>query len=56
MDRAEFEGRWTGRLVLITRRAGLGELAREFNISWFLEAIHKYRTILSEVLVVSFFL
>lgn len=56
MDRAEFESRWSGRLVLITRRAGLGDFAKEFNITWFLQAIHKYRSILSEVLVASFFL
>jgi subfamily B ATP-binding cassette protein HlyB/CyaB len=42
--------------VLIARRASLGELAREFNISWFMQAIGKYRHILSEVLVASFFL
>lgn len=56
MERAEFESRWTGRLILITRRASLGNLAKEFNLTWFLQAIHKYRWILSEVLVASFFL
>jgi ATP-binding cassette, subfamily B, bacterial HlyB/CyaB len=52
----DFEARWSGRLVLIARRALLGDLAREFNIAWFMQAIHKYRRILSEVLVASFFL
>ncbi len=52
----EFAARWSGRLVLIARRASLGSLAREFNIGWFLQAIHKYRRILSEVLIASFFL
>jgi subfamily B ATP-binding cassette protein HlyB/CyaB len=56
LPRAEFEARWSGRLVLITRRATLGDLGREFNIAWFLQAIHKYRHILGEVLVASFFL
>jgi ATP-binding cassette, subfamily B, bacterial HlyB/CyaB len=56
MSRAEFEAVWDGRLVLMTGRAALGELSRRFGISWFLGAIHKYRHLLSEVLVASFFL
>src|SRR5580700_7541922 len=40
----------------MTRRAGLGELARRFDITWFLQAMHKYRGLLTEVLVASFFL
>src|SRR6266446_148944 len=56
MTRAEFEAAWDGRLVLMARRAGLSELARRFDITWFLGAIHKYRHLLGEVLVASFFL
>ena len=56
VTRADFEARWSGRLILIARRATLGNLAREFNIAWFLQAIHKYRRILTEVLLASFFL
>jgi len=56
LSRAEFEGRWSGELLLMTRRAGLGELSRSFNISWFLGAMHKYRRLLGEVLIASFFL
>src|SRR5262249_25484949 len=56
MTRAEFEAAWNGHLVLITRRAGLVELSRRFDITWFLGAIHKYRRLLGEVLVASFFL
>ena len=56
VGREEFAARWSGRLVLIARRATLGNLAREFNIAWFLGAIHKYRRILGEVLIASFFL
>ena len=56
MSRAEFEAVWDGRIVLMTGRAALGELSRRFGISWFLGAIHKYRRLLSEVLVASFFL
>jgi ABC-type bacteriocin/lantibiotic exporter with double-glycine peptidase domain len=56
MTRAEFEAGWDGRLVLMTKRAALTDLARRFDITWFLGAIHKYRRLLSEVLVASFFL
>jgi ATP-binding cassette, subfamily B, bacterial HlyB/CyaB len=56
MTRAEFEQVWDGRLVLMTRRAGLGELSRRFDVTWFLGAIGKYRRQLGEVLVGSFFL
>jgi subfamily B ATP-binding cassette protein HlyB/CyaB len=54
--RADFEARWAGRLILMARRASLSDSVREFNIGWFLQAIHKYRRILAEVLVASFFL
>jgi ABC-type bacteriocin/lantibiotic exporter with double-glycine peptidase domain len=56
MTRAELEAVWDGRLVLFTRRAGLVELTRRFDISWFLGAIRKYRHALGKVLVASFFL
>lgn len=56
MARAEFLEKWTGRLVLMTRRVSIGDLARRFDITWFLQAMHKYRRLLGEVLVASFFL
>jgi ATP-binding cassette, subfamily B, bacterial HlyB/CyaB len=56
MTRAELESIWDGRIILMARRAGLIELSRRFDISWFLGAIHKYRRHLTEVLVASFFL
>jgi subfamily B ATP-binding cassette protein HlyB/CyaB len=56
MTRGEFENAWDGRIVLMTRRAALGDLGRRFNISWFLGAIRKYRSLLSEVLLASVFL
>ena len=56
MTQAQFEAQWDGRLVLITRRASLADLGRRFDITWFLGAIHKYRRLLGEVVVASFFL
>src|SRR5689334_7395249 len=55
MTRAELEAVWDGRLVLMTRRAKLTDLTRRFDITWFLGAMHKYRGLLSEVLLASFF-
>lgn len=56
MTQAEFESQWDGRLLLVARRAGLVDLSRQFDISWFLGAIIKYRNLLTEVLAASFFL
>jgi subfamily B ATP-binding cassette protein HlyB/CyaB len=56
MTRDELVSIWDGQLILMTRRAGLSDITRRFDISWFLGAIHKYRHLLSEVLVASFFL
>ena len=56
MSRADFEAVWDGRIVMMSRRAGLADLSRRFDISWFVGAIHKYRRILAEVLIASFFL
>jgi subfamily B ATP-binding cassette protein HlyB/CyaB len=56
MTRAELEAVWDGRLVLMARRARLTDLARRFDITWFMGAVQKYRGLLGEVLVASFFL
>ena len=56
MTRAELEAVWEGRLVLMTRRAKLADLSRRFDVTWFLGAVHKYRGLLSEVLLASFFI
>jgi ATP-binding cassette, subfamily B, bacterial HlyB/CyaB len=56
LGRAEFESEWTGRLLLMTRRAALGDLARRFDFVWFLQAMRKYRRMFAEVFVASFFL
>jgi ATP-binding cassette, subfamily B, bacterial HlyB/CyaB len=50
----DFEHEWTGRLILISRRAPLGDPARRFDLTWFWGAVHKYRGILCEVLLASF--
>jgi ATP-binding cassette, subfamily B, bacterial HlyB/CyaB len=40
----------------MARRASLADLGRRFDITWFLQAMGKYRVLLGEVLTASFFL
>src|SRR5215813_9272640 len=56
VNRGELEAMWDGRLVLLVRRASLTDLSRRFDITWFLQAMHKYRRLLGEALVASLFL
>ena len=56
MTQAELEAVWDGDIILMTRRAALTDLSRRFDIGWFLGAVHKYRRLLGEVLIASFFL
>ncbi|MEJ0092200.1 MAG: type I secretion system permease/ATPase [Methylocella sp.] len=56
ISRREFEANWHGRIVLMARRAALGELARRFDLTWFLQAMAKYRHLFAEVIFASFFL
>jgi len=56
IPKEEFEKQWNGTLILITRRVGLGEFIRRFDIGWFLQAMGKYRNLLGEVLLASFFI
>ena len=56
LSAAEFSARWNNELILFTSRASLaGELAK-FDFTWFIPAVVKYRKLLGEVLLVSFFL
>src|SRR6202051_989595 len=56
LTRAAFEARWDGRLFFLARRANLSDLTNRFGISWFVTAIHKYRRLIGEVFLFSFFL
>ncbi|MCW2285375.1 subfamily B ATP-binding cassette protein HlyB/CyaB [Rhodoblastus acidophilus] len=56
ITRHELEQLWDGRLLLMARRSALADVTRRFDISWFVGAMHKYRRLLGEVLVASFFL
>jgi hypothetical protein len=56
LPRRTFEEGWSGRLLLLTKRAGLGPGDRAFDFTWFIPAIVKYRKLLGEVLLASFVL
>ena len=56
MTREAFEKRWSGRLILATRRAGIFNDIGQFDFSWFIPAIFKYKKLFGEVFLASFFL
>jgi subfamily B ATP-binding cassette protein HlyB/CyaB len=56
MARKAFEKEWSGHLILFTKRANLRPEDRKFDFTWFIPAIVKYRKLLGEVLIASFFI
>ncbi|MFO0777788.1 MAG: type I secretion system permease/ATPase [Nitrospira sp.] len=54
--REQFEGIWTGELLLFTKRANVRLQDLKFDFTWFIPAIVKYRKFFGEVLIASFFL
>ncbi|GGA48631.1 type I secretion system permease/ATPase [Dyella nitratireducens] len=56
LSHEEMANRWSGKVMLFTSRVSIaGELSK-FDFSWFIPAVVKYRKLLGEILVVSFFL
>jgi ATP-binding cassette, subfamily B, bacterial HlyB/CyaB len=56
LPRQVFDDAWSGRLILFTKRAHLRPEDRKFDFTWFIPAIVKYRKLLGEVLLASFFI
>jgi subfamily B ATP-binding cassette protein HlyB/CyaB len=56
LTREAFAERWSGRLILMSRRATLSDPYTRFGVAWFVDAVKKYRAPLTEVLIGSFFL
>ena len=53
----ELDELWSGELIALARRTGLGEsLTQKFDISWFIPSLVRYRKLFGEVLIASFFL
>ncbi|MDQ8036644.1 MAG: ABC transporter transmembrane domain-containing protein, partial [Pedobacter sp.] len=56
ISQEELVSRWSGQLILIASRASvLGDMA-QFDFTWFVPALVKYRLLLRDVFVVSFFI
>ena len=56
LDFPSLQARWSGKVILLTRRAQLAGAERRFDITWFIPAIVKYRRMFGEVLLASLFL
>lgn len=50
---AALEERWSGELILVTTREGVGGLTGRFDVSWFIPQIVKYRRLIGEVLMIT---
>ncbi len=53
VDRGALEAIWSGELLLVTTREGIGGVTRAFDVSWFIPQIVKYRRLIGEVLLVT---
>jgi len=53
VDRAALETMWSGELLMVTTREGIGGITRAFDVSWFIPQIVKYRRLIGEVLLVT---
>ena len=56
LPKAELWEQWNGEALWMTRRFNLDHALKRFGISWFIPVIVKYRRVLGEVVVASFFL
>ena len=56
LDREAFESLWSGEVILMTTRASIAGASRKFDVTWFIPALVKYRKLLYEILIASFFL
>lgn len=56
MPLTELLALWSGRITLMNSKASLAQELGKFDFTWFVPAIVKYRRMLIEVLVVSFFI
>lgn len=53
IDRSALDAMWSGELVLVTTREGIGGITRAFDVTWFIPQIVKYRRLIGEVLLVT---
>ena len=53
VSRDRIEALWSGELVLVTTREGIGGAAGRFDVTWFIPQIVKYRRLIGEVLAIT---
>lgn len=53
VERSALEAMWSGELVLVTTREGIGGISRAFDVTWFIPQIIKYRRLIGEVLLIT---
>src|SRR5688572_10821722 len=51
----EFCKLWSRRVILLTKRQGVSQLVRRFDFSWFIPELVRYRRMLGEILLATFF-
>ncbi len=56
LSREQFADLWTKRLILVTKRSVLPGMSGKFDFSWFIPSIVKYKRLLGQVLIASFFI
>ncbi|NHN37431.1 type I secretion system permease/ATPase [Pseudomaricurvus alcaniphilus] len=56
IPQSELQADWSGELFLFTRRGAAGTGPGQFDISWFIPALLKYRKLFADVLLASLFL
>lgn len=56
LKREQFSDLWTGRIILVTKRSLLPGAGSRFDFSWFIPSIIKYKGLLGQVLIGSFFI
>ncbi|MFC7050914.1 ABC transporter transmembrane domain-containing protein [Emcibacter nanhaiensis] len=56
LDQQAFDALWSGEVILMTTRANIAGAGRKFDVTWFIPALVKYRKLLYEILIASFFL
>ncbi|MEC7118314.1 MAG: type I secretion system permease/ATPase [Pseudomonadota bacterium] len=53
---SELLAQWNGRMILLNSKASLAQELGRFDFTWFIPAIVKYRKLIIEVMIVSFFI
>ena len=56
ISRQELEDLWAGELFLLSKKSIIPESVREFDLTWFIPSLIKYRKLFADVLLASFFL